>query len=40
MNLREAADYEAHFSEAGAIAVFIAAEKFINKVQRLLEIQE
>ena len=31
MNLREAADYEAEFSEAGAIAVISAAEKFIAK---------
>jgi uncharacterized protein (UPF0332 family) len=37
MNLREAADYEAEFSETGATAVITAAEKFINKVKLLLE---
>lgn len=36
MNLREAADYEAHFSEAGALAVITAAEKFIIKAKSLL----
>jgi hypothetical protein len=30
MNLREAADYEAEFSEAGATAVITTAEKFIG----------
>jgi hypothetical protein len=38
MNLREAADYEAEFSEAGATAVINAAEKFINKAKIILEI--
>ena len=36
MNLREAADYEAEFSEAGATAVIAAAEKFISKTKGLL----
>jgi len=36
MNLREAADYEAEFSEAGATAVIAAAEKFISKTSGLL----
>ena len=37
MNLREAADYEAEFSEAGATAVISTAEKFIEKAKSLLE---
>ncbi len=37
MNLREAADYEAHFSESGATAVIAAAEKFISKARELLD---
>ena len=40
MNLREAADYEAEFSEAGAIAVISAAEKFIAKAKGLIGIKE
>ena len=40
MNLREAADYEAEFSEAGATAVITAAEKFIGKAKGLIEIKE
>jgi uncharacterized protein (UPF0332 family) len=40
MNLREAADYEAEFSETGATAVISAAEKFISKAKMLLEIKE
>ena len=40
MNLREAADYEAEFSEAGAIAVIAAAEKFIAKARGLIGIKE
>ena len=39
MNLREAADYEAEFSEEGATAVISAAEKFINKAKGILEIE-
>ncbi len=39
MNLREAADYEAEFSEAGAKAVIAAAEKFIVKARDLVGIQ-
>jgi len=37
MNLREAADYGAEFSEAGATAVISTAEKFIEKAKSLLE---
>jgi uncharacterized protein (UPF0332 family) len=40
MNLREAADYEAEFSEAGATAVITAAEKFIGKTKSLLGIEK
>ena len=40
MNLREAADYEAEFSEAGAIAVIAAAEQFIVKAKGLIGIKE
>ena len=40
MNLREAADYEAEFSEAGATAVITAAEKFIGKAKSLLGIEK
>jgi uncharacterized protein (UPF0332 family) len=36
MNLREAADYEAEFSEAGADAVIVAAEKFMSKAKNVL----
>jgi len=39
MNLREAADYDAQFSEAGAKAVITAAEKFINQVKIVLQTQ-
>jgi len=38
MNLREAADYEAEFSEIGATAVIAAVEKFINKPHAILEV--
>jgi uncharacterized protein (UPF0332 family) len=37
MNLREAADYEAEFSETGAKAVIDAAERFIMKAKDLIE---
>jgi uncharacterized protein (UPF0332 family) len=40
MNLREAADYEAEFSEIGAKAVIAAAEKFIVKARDLLGIND
>jgi uncharacterized protein (UPF0332 family) len=40
MNLREAADYEAEFSEAGAMAVITAAEKFMEKAENLLGIKK
>jgi uncharacterized protein (UPF0332 family) len=36
MSLREAADYEAEFSEAGAKAVIVSAEKFIKKATAIL----
>ena len=36
MSLREAADYEAEFSEAGAKAVIASAEKFIKKATAIL----
>jgi uncharacterized protein (UPF0332 family) len=36
MNLREAADYEAEFSERGASAVITAAEKFTARAKALL----
>lgn len=38
MNLREAADYEAEFSETGAKAVIVSAEKFVEKAKNLIEI--
>ncbi|MBF8265023.1 MAG: hypothetical protein HW384_887 [Dehalococcoidia bacterium] len=38
MNLREAADYEADFSEAGAKAVIAAAERFIEKAIDILKL--
>ena len=37
MNLREAADYEAEFSESGAKAVVVAAETFMRVVKTILE---
>jgi uncharacterized protein (UPF0332 family) len=40
MNLREAADYEAEFSQAGAKAVIASAEKFIEKAAAVLVISE
>jgi len=36
MSLREAADYEAEFSEVGAKAVIASAEKFIRKATAIL----
>ena len=36
MNLREAADYEAEFSQSGAKAVIASAEKFIEKAATIL----
>jgi uncharacterized protein (UPF0332 family) len=36
MNLREAADYEAEFSESGAYVVIASAEKFIGKAKTIL----
>jgi uncharacterized protein (UPF0332 family) len=40
MNLREAADYEAEFSQSGAKAVIASAEKFIEKAVAILGISE
>jgi uncharacterized protein (UPF0332 family) len=40
MNLREAADYESTFSEAGAGAVIVSAEKFIEKAVAILDIEK
>lgn len=37
MNLREAADYEADFSQSGAKAVITSAEKFIEKAAAILD---
>lgn len=38
MHLRETADYEADFSESGAVAVIASAEIFLKKVNSLLGI--
>jgi len=40
MNLREAADYEAKFSESGAKAVIDSAERFIEKAIVILNVEE
>lgn len=40
MNLREAADYEAEFSQSGAKAVIASADKFIEKASAILDISE
>jgi len=40
MNLREAADYEAEFSQSGAKAVIASAEQFMGKATVLLGINE
>ena len=40
MNLREAADYEAEFSQSGAKAVIASAERFIEKAVTILGIKE
>ncbi|MDD5511611.1 MAG: HEPN domain-containing protein [Dehalococcoidales bacterium] len=40
MNLREAADYEAEFSQSGAKAVIASAEKFIVKAAAILGVSE
>lgn len=40
MNLREAADYEANFSQSGAKAVIASAERFIEKAAAILGISE
>jgi uncharacterized protein (UPF0332 family) len=38
MHLREAADYEAEFSESGAEAVIASAERFIKKATEILSL--
>jgi uncharacterized protein (UPF0332 family) len=40
MSLREAADYESDFSQAGAKAVIASADKFIEKAIAILDISE
>ena len=40
MSLREAADYEAQFSESGATAVIASAEKFIDRAAAILQVSE
>jgi len=40
MNLREAADYESDFSQAGAKAVIASADKFIEQAIAILGISE
>lgn len=40
MNLREAADYNADFSQSGAKAVIASAEKFIEKASSILGVSE
>jgi uncharacterized protein (UPF0332 family) len=40
MNLREAADYEAEFSQSGAKAVIASADKFIEKAIAILGLSE
>ena len=40
MNLREAADYEAEFSQSGAKAVIASAERFIEKAVAILDVEE
>ena len=38
MNLRQAADYEAEFSQSGAKAAIVSAEKFIDEAAAILDI--
>ena len=40
MNLREAADYEAEFSQSGAKAVIASAGRFIEKAMAILNVEE
>jgi len=40
MNLREAADYQAEFSQSGAKAIIVSADKFIEKATAILGISE
>ena len=40
MNLREAADYEAEFSQSGAKAVIASAERFVQKAIAMLSSEE
>ena len=40
VNLRDAADYEAEFSQSGAKAVIASGEKFIEKAAAILNVSE
>ena len=40
MNLREAADYEAEFSQSGAEAIIASAERFIEKAMAILNVEK
>ena len=40
MNLREAADYEAEFSQSGAKAVIASAGRFIEKAMAILNVEK
>lgn len=40
MNLREAADYEAEFSQSGAKAAIASAERFIQKAAAILDMKD
>jgi len=40
MNLREAADYEAEFSQSEAKAIIASAERFIEKAVAILNFKE
>jgi len=40
MNLRQAADYEAEFSQSGAKAVIASAGRFIGKAMAILNVEE
>ena len=40
MNLRQAADYEAEFSQSGTEAVIASAERFIQKAVAILNVKE
>ena len=40
MNLRQAADYEAEFSQSGAKAVIASAGRFIGKAMAILNVEK